>query len=104
MGQPSYVHFKHGIPHKTLCRCSTGADPVTDPTTLGSVVKVLGSYKKGCENGESVKKSLTGHYSYREDVMTTLTGRRVGDIYCTASSRSSMTSPNRQAASQTDKP
>ena len=26
-----------------LCRCFTGADPVTDPTTLGPVAKVLES-------------------------------------------------------------
>ena len=28
---------------KYLCRCSTGGDPVTDPTTLGSVAKVVES-------------------------------------------------------------
>ena len=52
-----------------------------DSTTLGSVLKVLGSCKKGRENAESVMKSLTGWYSYRQDVVTTLTRRRVGDVY-----------------------
>ena len=27
----------------------TGADPITNPTTLGSVAKVVGSWKKGTE-------------------------------------------------------
>ena len=29
--------------NRSLCRCSTGADPVTNPTTLGSVTKVVES-------------------------------------------------------------
>ena len=48
-----------------LCRCPTGADPATNPTTLGSVAKVVGSCEKGRENAESVMKSPTGRYSYR---------------------------------------
>ena len=38
-------------------------------------------------------KSLTGRYSYRQAVMTFPTGYRVGDVFCTASRRSTMTSP-----------
>ena len=34
-------------------------EPVTDPMTLGSVVKVIGSWEKGCENAESVMNCLT---------------------------------------------
>ena len=43
-----------------LYRCSTGADPVTDPVTLGSVAKVVGSWEKASKNGGSVRKSPTG--------------------------------------------
>ena len=35
----------------TLCRCSTGADPTADPTTLGLAAKVRGRGQK------STKKS-----------------------------------------------
>ena len=72
-----------------LCRCSTG----TDPTTLGSVAKVVGSWKKGSKNAESVMKSPTGQYSYRQVVMAITTRRRVWDIFCMASRRSTTTSP-----------
>ena len=61
--------------------------------TLGSVAKVVGSWEKGCENAESVMKSPTGWYSYRQDVMNIPTRRRIGDVFCTASHRSAMTSP-----------
>ena len=44
------------------------------------------------ENGESVKKSPTGQYTYRQEVVTTPTRCRVGDIYCMASRRSTTTS------------
>ena len=44
-----------------------------------------------CENTESVKKSPTGQYTGQE-VVTTLTRCRVGDIYCMASRRSTTTS------------
>ena len=74
-----------------LCRCSTGADPVTDPTTLGSVAKVVGSWEKGHENGVLVMKSPTGWYSYRQDVMA-ITRCRVGDVFYMASRRSTTTS------------
>ena len=50
------------------------------PTTLGSVVKVVGSWEKGSENAESVKKSPTGRYSYRQDIMAITTRRMVGDV------------------------
>ena len=43
--------------------------------------------------------SLTVRYTYRQDVATTPTRRRIGDIYCTASRRST-TSPK----PLTDKP
>ena len=56
-----------------LWRCSTGADPVTDPTTLGSVAKVVGSLQKV--------------------VLAVTTRRRVGGVFCTASRRSTTTSP-----------
>ena len=36
---------------KTLCSVSTGTDPVTDLTTLGSVAKVIESREKARENG-----------------------------------------------------
>ena len=45
----------------TYCRCSTGADPVSDPTTLWLALKVI---EKRHEDGELVKKSPTGQYSY----------------------------------------
>ena len=35
----------------TLCRCSTGADPTADPTTLGSATKIR---EKGREDSGSV--------------------------------------------------
>ena len=74
--------------------------PVSDPTTLGSVVKVIGLQKKRRENGELVKKSPTGQYTYSQDVVTTPTKRRVGGIYFTASRKSTTTSPK----PLTDKP
>ena len=73
---------------------------MTDPTTLGLVTKVVGSWEKARENAESVKKSMTGQYSYRQDVMSIPTRRRVGDVFCTASCRTTMTSPK----PLTDKP
>ena len=35
----------------------------------------------------------TGRHTYRQDVVTTQTRRRVGDVYCTASHRNTTTSP-----------
>ena len=61
--------------------------------TQGLVVKVIWSWEKGRENAESVMKSPTGQYSYRQDVMSIPTRRRVRDVFCTPSRRSSMTSP-----------
>ena len=49
--------------------------------------------EKRRENAESINKYLTGCYTYRQGVMPTLTRRRVGDVYCTVSYRSSSTSP-----------
>ena len=83
-----------------LWGCSTGADHVTNPMTLGSVAKVIGSWKKACENAESVIKSPTGRYSYRQDVMSIPTRRRVGYVFCTASRKTTITSPK----PLTDKP
>ena len=40
-----------------LCSVSTGTDPVTNPTTLSSVAKVVESGGKTRENGGSVMKS-----------------------------------------------
>ena len=56
--------------------------------------------EKRSENAESVMKSPTGRYTYRQDVMTFLTRRKAGDVYCTASRRSTTTSPK----PLTDKP
>ena len=92
-----YISLKGNL---ALCRCSTGANPVTDPTTLGWVAKVVGSWEKARENAELVMKSPTGQYSYRQDVMAITTRRRVGDVFCTASHRSTTTSPK----PLTDKP
>ena len=83
-----------------LCRCSTEADPITDPTTLGSVAKVIGSWEKARKNAELVMKSPTGRYSYRQIIMAITTRCRVRDVFCTASRRSIMTSPK----PLTDKP
>ena len=58
----------------TLCRCSTGADLATDPRVEGSVAKVVQSWEKTRENAELVMKSLTGQYSYRQDVMSIPSG------------------------------
>ena len=79
---------------------SVPLEPVTDPTTLGSVAKVIGSWEKARENGGSIKKSPTGRYSYRQDMMSIPTRRRFGDVFCTASRRSITTSPK----PLTDKP
>ena len=73
--------------------CSTGADPATDPTTLGSVAKVVGSWGKWRKNAELVMKFPTGWYRYRQDLMSILTRRRVGDFFCTMTNRIT----NRQA-------
>ena len=62
-------------------------------TTLGPVVKVVGSWEKGRKNAESVMKSPAGQYSYRQDVMSIPTRHRFGDIFCMASRRSTTTSP-----------
>ena len=83
-----------------LCRCSTGADPVTDSTTLGLVAKVVGSWEKAHGNAELVMKSPTGRYCYKQDVMSIPTRHRVGDVFCMASRRSTTTSPK----PLTDKP
>ena len=77
-----------------------GADPVTDPRTLESVAKVIGSWEKASENAESVMKSTTGRYSYRQDVMSIPTRHRVVDVFCTSSRRTTTTSPK----PLTDKP
>ena len=42
---------------------------------------------------EPVMKSPTGRYNYRQAIMTFPTRRRVGDVFCTASRRSTTTSP-----------
>ena len=47
--------------------------------------------EKRRKNGESVKKSPTGRYTYRQDMVTTPTRCRVWDVYCTASHRSATT-------------
>ena len=84
---------EHLIKYLTLlCNISTGTDPVTDPTTLGSFAKVVESGEKAQENGGSVMKSPTGRQSYRQVVMALPTSRRVGNIFCTASRRTSTTS------------
>ena len=49
--------------------------------------------RKACKNAESVMKSPTGWYTHRQDVMAIPTRRRVGDVFCTASHRSTTTSP-----------
>ena len=72
--------------------CSTGADLTTDPMTLGSVVKVIGSWEKRHKNSESVMKSPTGGYSYRQDVLSIPTRCRLRDVFCSASCRSTTTS------------
>ena len=48
--------------------------------------------EKRRETDESVLKSPTGWYSYRQDVMTFPTRCRVRDVYCTVSRRSMTTS------------
>ena len=68
--------------------------------TLGSVAKVVGSWEKARENAESVIKSPTGRYSYRQVVMAITIRHRIGDVFCTASHRSITTSPK----PLTDKP
>ena len=85
-----------------LCRCSTGADP----TTLGLATKVRGSRTKIHKKGQENTGSVAGWYTYRQDVVTTPTRRRVGDIYCTASRRRTTTSskPLTQAKAGPDKP
>ena len=45
-------------------------------------------------------KPPAGRYSYRQDVMAITTRRRVRDVFCTASRRSTTTSPK----ALTDKP
>ena len=61
--------------------------------TLGSVAKVIGSWKKARENAESVMKSTTGRYSYRQDVMSIPTRPSVLDVFSTASRKTTTTSP-----------
>ena len=73
---------------------------VFHPMTLGSVAKVVGSWEKARENAESVMKSPTGRYSYRQDVMTFQTRHRHGDIIYMAIRKITMTSPK----PLTDKP
>ena len=70
-----------------LCMCSTEADPTANPMTLGSAAKVGGQ-----KSTKGAGKYWVGCTS-RQDVVTTQTRRRVGDIYCTASHRSTTTSP-----------
>ena len=87
------------LSHLILCRCSTGADP----TSLGSATKVRGSGTKFTKKAGKYWVSCTsptGQYTSRQDMVTTPTRRRVGDIYCTASRRSTTTSPK----PLTDKP
>ena len=62
--------------------------------------KVVELREKARENAESVMKSPTGRYSYRQAVMTFPTRCRVGDVFCSASRRSTTTSPK----PLTDKP
>ena len=64
----------------------------------------------GCKSRRVVRKrarkcrvsyeSPTGWYTYRQDIMATPTRRRVGDVFCPASCRSTTTSPK----PLTDKP
>ena len=49
--------------------------------TLGSVAKFVGSWEKGPENAESVMKSSTGRYNYRQDVMSIPTRCKVGMFF-----------------------
>ena len=56
--------------------------------------------EKRHKNGESVVKSPTGRWSYRQVVMAILTSSMVGNLLCMASRRTSRTSPK----SLTDKP
>ena len=72
--------------------------------TLGSATKVRGSgtkiHKKKVGKYWVSCTSPTGRYTYRQDVVPTPRRRRVGDVHCTASRRSTMTSPK----PPTDKP
>ena len=68
-------------------------DPVTHPMTLGSVAKVVASWENASKNAESVMKSMTGWYSYRQVVMSIPTRHRVGDVFCMAIRRSTTGSP-----------
>ena len=80
---------------RVLPLCHRGpSNPVTDPTTLLLVAKSCRVIeKKRRENAESLMKSPTGWYTYRQDVMTFPRRCRVGDVYCTASRCSTTTSP-----------
>ena len=76
-----FIYYKFPI----LCRCSTGADP----TALGSATKVGGGGGGG--SGKKIHKKggkILGRL------------HTPGDVYCTASRRSTMTSPK----PLTDKP
>ena len=88
----------------------TGADPATNPTTLGLVAKVIELWEKARENAESVMKSPTGQYSYRQDVNPIPTRRRIGDVLYMASRRGCATSlkpltdkPDHKQTSRKDK-
>ena len=90
-------HKVQGTQHfTTLMQVFTGADPLTDPRVGCKSHRVV---RKARKNAELVMKSPTGRYTYRQVVMAIPTRRRVGDIFCTASRRST-TSPK----PPTDKP
>ena len=57
---------------------------------IGYKSRVVG---KSVRNAESVMKSTTGPYSYRQDVMSIPTSHRVGHVFCMASLRTTTTSP-----------
>ena len=67
------------------------SQPCNRPYDL--VAKVVGSWEKGRKNAESIMKSPIGRYSNRQDVISIPTRRRVRDVFCMASRRSTMTSP-----------
>ena len=80
----TYILYLFWVSKKCV---STGTDPVTDPTTLGLVAKVVESWEKVWKKPELVMKSVrlqTGRELHHDKTYGPLT-------------------LNRQAASQTDK-
>ena len=74
---------------------------LTQTKTLGSATKFGGRDKNPQKRAGKYWVSCTsptGRYTYRQDVVTTQTRRRVGDVYCTASRRSTTTSPKPQTS------